>query len=117
MKIKIVILPIGYQDINVDNDNVDLNIIFEDGRVYFVNIFTLTNVKELMEKEYFQYYFWSTDMFIVKDLQIKTIRNAVMKIIEDGYEDNVFCQIGTLENKYTEFKSFDDINWNLLPEE
>lgn len=102
------IFPGGYQVKDIHNDNIDVNIIFENGDVYFATFFTLRNVESLMVKDQ-DIYFWATDLIIIKDLRRETIREAIAKIVSDGYTD-AFCKIGTIQTVYSEgtFPELDD---------
>ena len=66
MKYKIR-FPAGYQPRDIYNDNMDMNIFLPDGSIYFGTAFTVLNIDNLMEKEN-ESWFWSTDMFIVRDV-------------------------------------------------
>jgi hypothetical protein len=107
MKFKII-FPAGYRVKNVLNDNIDINIITQDGNVFFGTLFTQSNINYLMAKEE-ECYFWATDMVIAKDLRKATIIEAIRKIINEGYLDQAFSKIGTIEKVYPNHCSFDDI--------
>ncbi len=83
MKYKIF-YPTGFQVKDILNDNIDINIIFENGDTYFATLFTIKNVEYLMKtatNEIEKKYFWATDMIIVKDLMEKTINETIEHII------------------------------------
>ncbi|PQL93777.1 hypothetical protein [Apibacter adventoris] len=96
-----IIFPSFYQVKDVFNDNIDVNIVYENEEVFFVTFFTLLNVKELMLKNK-EIYFWATDMVIVKDLDKETIRNVVSKMTEEGSVEQILSKIGTIESLYLE---------------
>lgn len=104
-----VVFPSGYVLKSYDNDNIDLNIYTEDGIVYAATAFTLENIKFLLNKDRNEYgYFWASDMFIVENLRLETLLNAVKEIFEKGYENLIFSSIGTVNNVY-EKSSYDDV--------
>jgi len=108
MKFKIH-FPAGYQQFNIDNGNLDANIILETGDVYFCTIFTLSNIRQLMNKEESPY-FWAMDMLIVDNLKKKTINAAVERIIDEKNLDPILCKIGTIEEIYGEKRLFSDFD-------
>ena len=91
--------PVGYSVENPEDDNIDLNVILTNGDVYFATAFTLKNIEKLLVKSELVH-FWSTDMFIVKDLTIETIEKAVAEMITVGHLENAFSKIGTKETVY-----------------
>ncbi|WP_295677228.1 hypothetical protein [uncultured Mucilaginibacter sp.] len=101
------IFPAGYNVENEMNDNIDINIVMENGDVYFGTFFTIQNVQHLLDKDE-ERCFWAKDMLIVKDLSKKTIREAVARTIKDAYTEMVFTKIGRIETKFRNM-SFDDI--------
>lgn len=99
--------PAGYLGTDVEDDNIDTHVVLEAGQVFFATLFTLKNVESLMKKEEFQLYFWATDMIIVKDLSLETIRQTVDEIIKEEMLSTMFCEIGTVEIVYG--LSFDEL--------
>ena len=92
-----ILSPSSYGMLNVCDGNIDVNLVTGDGDVFFATLFTLPNLQKLMQKEEHRYYFWATDMVIVRDLQLDSVRDAVFKIIEDGYLESVFSRIGDIK--------------------
>jgi hypothetical protein len=100
-----IIFPTGYQVNDIDDDNIDLNIVLSDERVYFVTLFTLKNINRLMKKDN-EVYFWADSMLIVKNLQKETIRNTIIDIISD--KDQVILEyLGSISGVFGPHKSFD----------
>lgn len=97
--------PASYQISDIYNDNLDLNIVLENGEVYFGTLFTLQNIKHRMESNC-DIYFWSTDMLIVKDLSSDSISTVVEKLLNDGILEQVFSKIGTIKT------IFSHLDWN-----
>jgi len=91
--------PAPYQVRDIYNDNLDLNIVLENGEVYFGTLFTLQNIKDLMESDS-DIYFWSTDMLILRDLSYDSISIVVKKLLEDGTLKQVFSKIGTIDSVF-----------------
>lgn len=103
-----IVFPSGYQVSNLLDDNLDVNIVFQDGRVFFATLFTLDNIQRLMKKES-AVYFWATDMIIVKDLSEGTIDEAIKKMIKDAYLEQALSEIGTIESVLGKGQTFDTI--------
>lgn len=104
-----LLFPAPYSVHDVNNDNLDLNIVFEDGAVYFVTAFTPANLAYLMQK-WDRKYFWAADPFIVEDLHKQTLRNAIQQVIEDGYWTHIFSRIGNIQDVYGGRLTFDSID-------
>lgn len=100
-----IMFPGPYQVRDIYNDNLDLNIVLENGEVYFGTLFTLENIKNLMESDR-DVYFWSTDMLILKDLSYESIYIVIKKLLNDGILKQVFSKIGTIESV------FSHLGWN-----
>ena len=74
---------------DVTNDNIDIVVTYEE-QEYTATVFTLNNIKTLMER--FEQtgesgkglYFSCYDMLIVKDLKKSTIINTISNIINEG---------------------------------
>ena len=97
--------PVPYQVRDIYNDNVDINIVLENGEVYFGTLFTMQNIKDLMESDS-EIYFWSTDMLILRDLSQESISNVIKKLLSEGILNLVFSKIGTVESV------FSHLGWN-----
>jgi len=91
--------PSGYSIKDTSNDNVDINILFDNGDVYFSTLFTLSNIDALMTKESSSY-FWATDMIVVKDLRVESIKKVVLEIVEHGLLEDHFSKIGNEESVF-----------------
>ena len=94
-----VCCPAGYHVEDVFDDNLDLNIVLDTGEVFFATVFTVRNVQALLARSP-EPYFWSVDMFIVDNLRVATILNAVASIVQEGLTDTVFGRIGTTDTVY-----------------
>jgi len=89
--------PSGYHLSDTLNNNLDINVILGNDKVYFFTLFTLENINYLMNKkdsEFSNLYFWANDMLIVKDLKLETIKKTISDLIDKDYFDNIFVQIG-----------------------
>lgn len=76
--------PTGYNVKDIYNDNIDINIILEDGRIFFATFFTVNNIIYLMDNETNSFrrdHFWATDMVIVRDLSVATIEQTINYIL------------------------------------
>ena len=94
-----VICPAGYHVDDVYNDNMDLNIVLDTEEVFFATAFTVRNVQTLLARS-LEPYFWSVDMFIVDNLRVPTILEAVACIVQEGMADTIFGRIGTTATVY-----------------
>jgi len=78
----------GEDNLNRYDDNVDVEIVLADNRVFSATFFTLKNIESLL----LNYkttgecanglYFWAQDMIIVNDLDELTLRKAVNDLID-----------------------------------
>ncbi|MDO6433019.1 hypothetical protein Q4E93_20595 [Flavitalea sp. BT771] len=100
--------PAGYTATNISNDNIDINVVTEDENVYFATLFTLENIHSLMAKDESPY-FWATNMLIVKDLSLYSIRSAIDRIVNDGYLESAACKIGDTQKVFGETYTFDSL--------
>ncbi|ATN04842.1 hypothetical protein CRN76_05225 [Chryseobacterium indologenes] len=103
-----VVFPSGYNVNDYYDDNIDLNIILPNGRVFFATFFTVLNINNLIEKEN-ALYFWSTDMIIVRDLKKETIRSVVFRMIDDGYLESGCSDIGEIHEIFPNIEVYHDI--------
>jgi len=100
--------PSRYQVNDVFNDNIDLHIILPDNKVFFGTAFTILNVQDLIRREN-NCYFWSTNMFLISDLKVATIKKAVEKAMEDGFFELIFSEIGYLDILYSENTNYENL--------
>ncbi|GEJ46278.1 hypothetical protein [Chryseobacterium sp. ON_d1] len=107
-----VIFPSGYNINDYYDDNIDLNIILPTGRVFFSTFFTMLNINNLIEKDN-TLYFWAMDMIIVKDLRKETIRNVILKMIDDGYLESACSDIGEINEIFSNIETYNDITCNI----
>jgi hypothetical protein len=94
-----IIFPTGYQIIDPINDNIDINVAFENGKVYHATLFTLKNIQSLMLKDQ-TVHFWAEDIIVVTDLSKETIYRTVKEVINEGYIERAFGEIGNIEKVY-----------------
>lgn len=92
--------PTGYHFESVLNDNIDIYVILENGEVYYFTLFTLDNIQTIMNKDtgLSSMYFWATDMLIVRNLNIETIKSSIKDLVDKGYFGNIFKSIGNIES-------------------
>jgi len=78
------------------NGNLDIEVIMNDGKRYSATLFTLENIKELMDghsqsgENNNGTYLWCLDMVIIKDLSIYTICEVVKSIIDSRDLSSIF---------------------------
>jgi len=89
-KLKYKISIIAGEKLTIYDDNVDVEVIFENGEIYSVTLFTLKNIARLL-KEYevsgecaSGFYFWASDMVLVNDLKNETIKTVLDDLVETG---------------------------------
>ena len=97
-----------YDEIDVLNDNVDIKIVLSSNLVYSATLYTVFNVKELVENA-FPKYFISDDMIIVKDLSSQSINKAIEDILEKDLMHLCMSMIGTVNQIFTRATCFNDI--------
>lgn len=87
---------IGIDKLNSDDDNVDVEVRFKDGKLYTATFFTLQNIKTLFEKNkrtgecFSGLYFSCDDMVIVEKLTVEIIAETVEKLIKEDELQYVF---------------------------
>jgi hypothetical protein len=93
-----ILLIEGVDELDASDNNVDAEVWFDDGRRYSATLFTLENVRSLMEdgRSTGEWgggsFFWASQMVIVRSLTPAAIAEAVGAIIEEGYLDNAFVR-------------------------
>ncbi len=100
--------PGGYRVSDIENDNLDVNVILPGGEVYFGCLFTLANIRQLMEQEG-DHAFWATDMIVVSNLTRQTISKAIQELIDDGYLTQAFTHIGHISRVYSAYTTYEDV--------
>ena len=82
--------PSGSEIRDADDDNVDVLIDLEDGRLFSATFFTIKNLLTLM-KAYRDTgecaggaYVWAKDMIVVESISKEAIRQVVADLIESG---------------------------------
>jgi hypothetical protein len=86
----VIIIFSGVSDpMHEDDDNVDVQVNFDDGKYYTATFFTLKNIQTLFSKNKHTgecasgTYFFSSDMVIVEKLNMETIERVVNDLIEN----------------------------------
>ena len=109
----------GIKPLDPDNDNVDVEVTFQNGESFSAVFFTLQNIETLM-KHYKKtgecadgLYFWASNMVIVQHLSEKTICETIDKLLVEDKFESVFSknQESTIisSNDGTDyFKSFNE---------
>ncbi len=103
-----IIFPTGHQVTDLQNDNLDINVVLPTGEVYWGCLFTLANIKLLMEREA-GHFFWAADMVIVQDLQKETIYKAIRELLEAGHLQSALSCIGDISTLYPECEDYDSL--------
>ncbi len=83
--------------------NLDINIVFEDGRVFVITFFTLANVGRLMNNanDGCIFHFWASDMVIIRDMLPETIECAVREMVASNHIQKMGTYIGTLNEVFS----------------
>lgn len=90
---------VGQESWDRVDDNLDLEVMFEDGRKFTATVFTLNNIKSLFEKNKHSgecgngLYFWATEMILVEELTTEIFNNLVHNLIDDGEFESAFNQV------------------------
>lgn len=110
-----IIFPTGYinAETNILNNNIDINIIFDTGDIYFGVLITAINIQNIMKRSN-ESYFFIDDLFIIRDLRKETIENSINTVIEQDIFTEIFTKIGILgENFYNgvSFESLPNMNY------
>ena len=87
----------GVDDLYPINNNVDLEVHFDDGRRYGATFFTPTNLQSIIEQDAgIEWdngpYVWSPYMGVVRDLFPQTIAETVAGLIRSEKLDQVFVR-------------------------
>jgi len=98
-----IIFPTGYNVINPDNDNIDINIVLENKKVFFTTIFTVENIKYLLDDGQ-ESYFSSTDMIITKNITKTEIKKVITEIINEECIEQICSEIGNIEDVFPDSK-------------
>lgn len=114
MKFK-VNFPTGYQVIDERNDNLDINVILENGEIFFCTIFTIENIKMLIHNNSLSF-FWADNMVILNDLSKDNIKSFIQETLDFGNFENIFFKIGKLKEVEGYNCIFDEIiDFNINP--
>jgi hypothetical protein len=96
----IIIFAERDQNMNEEDDNVDVEIVMNNGERYSGTIFTLKNIETLM-KEYKQtgecckglFFGGCKDLVIVERLNFEVIANIVESVFKEGEIETVFSRL------------------------
>lgn len=99
-----IIFPAGYNVTDPDNDNIDVNIVLENRKVFFATIFTLENVRYLLNEGQ-ESYFWATDMIIAKNATKPEIKKVITEIVNEGHIGHICSEIGHIEDVFPDSKT------------
>lgn len=81
-------------DINPENDNVDVSLRLDDGRVYSFLVATPNNIYWCMDNEATVYYF-GVPPLLVRTLTRSNVERAILALLEDPQLLDIY---GTLQN-------------------
>ena len=92
-----VAVLLGDAPLDPDNDNVDVEVRYKDGRVYTATFFTLRNIDHLFRKNKQTgecrsgLYFYCVDMILVEKLTLETITETIRELIEQDDLKHAFA--------------------------
>ena len=84
---------------NPGDDNVDVQVDFDDGSRYCATFFTLNNLHRIFEKNERTgecgggLYLWATDMIIVKELSLSIIAETVADLLSQREFEGAFSRL------------------------
>lgn len=91
---------------NAQDDNVDIEVVLNNGKRYSGTIVTLKNIQSVMEKDKVTgefgnglYFGGCKDLVIVESLDFDIIEKLVRSVYDDRLIDTVFCFLGTSSEK------------------
>ena len=79
-----------------DDDNVDVEVVFDSGKRYAATLFTLSNIQRIMNSYQSSgecnrgIYFWTKDMVIVQKLNRSIIKNTISNLIATNEFEHAF---------------------------
>jgi hypothetical protein len=82
------------QDVDPENDNVDVRVRLDDGRVFTLLVATPNNLYWCMDNESTDYYF-GVPLLIVRALTRSNIERAILALLEDERSLEIY---GTQQN-------------------
>jgi hypothetical protein len=103
-----IVFPAGYNIINEYNDNIDINILFSNDQVYFATIFTIENIKHLMDKHKSNY-FWADSMLIINKINHNSLKESIYNALQEKTFELIFSKIGNIKSVYRKDIFFNDI--------
>jgi len=80
----------GTQELDLINDNVDVEVILDNGDRYSATFFTISNIQFLLDQYKktgecsYGLYFWASDMIIVENISEDIIRDTVFDLLHSG---------------------------------
>ena len=89
----------GLEGVDPADDNVDVEVRFDDGSRYAGTFFTLNNLRSLFEKNERTgeckggLYLWASDMVIVRELSEVSIYETVADLIAEGGFEGAFSRL------------------------
>ncbi len=93
----------GLDGVDPADDNIDVEVTFDDGSRYAATFFTLENLRSLFEKnertgEFVGgLYLWASDMVIVRELTEASIAETIADLIKKLYFDIAFQKLEELD--------------------
>jgi hypothetical protein len=90
---------VGSKGLDPLDDNVDVEVAFDDGSRFVATFFTLQNIEKILDR-YKQtgecmkgFYFWCSDMIIVRSLSRESITKVVGDLIEKGEFEEALTRV------------------------
>ncbi|RYD55820.1 MAG: hypothetical protein EOP56_14755 [Sphingobacteriales bacterium] len=86
--------------VSEEDDNIDVNVILENGDAYFGTFFTVKNIDRIMTRHKQTgesangSYFWSINMLIIDKINIECIKKCIDDLLKDKCFPDAFSYIG-----------------------
>lgn len=87
---------LGEQNWDPFDDNIDVEVEFDNGSRYTATFFTLKNLESLFEKNRVTgecgngLYVWAVEMIVVRDLRLETLRSTVESLLNEDEFHSAF---------------------------
>lgn len=85
--------------VNVMDDNIDVEVLLDNGERYTAAFFTLKNIASILERYKNSgeclsgLYFWASNLIIIDNLHKETIREAIDDLVKNGEFFSSFSRV------------------------
>ena len=85
-----IFFPTPWDQVNVENDNIDVCLTFLDGRNYTFVVTTPENIQSMMEQDRKSYLVPATPMLIAKELTPDVVKALIAELVQDKHLLNCY---------------------------